>query len=215
MSKRNKNQGTKYENLTVEHFGLTPHEKERGNTNLPDASLNGNLFECKSCNLEPSPGKNGKKRTPEVSTGRDLGLEKIKAWREMKFLFAAHINDQIEKYLLLTQREMKPFLDELEKLFNTGRKQGKGKYLGAKRLSVINNLLETQDAKMFIKKQLSLEKKPPEDLEAAAAMVIQQAKNTLARGAKLNDPKWNWNRLVEAGRFVQTQEDLLEIIENE
>ena len=211
MSKRNKNQGTKYENQTIEHFGLTPHEKERGNTNLPDASLRDYLLELKSCNISLFHD-NGKKRTPEASTGRDLGPKKIEAWRKMAgFIFAGHMQGQIVKYLFLTQREMKPFLDELEELFNTGRKKGKGKYLGGKLLSVIDNLLDSQEAKIFIKKQLSLRK----NLEIDAEMVIQQAKNNLARGAKLNDPKWNWNRLVEAGRFIQTQQDILEILENE
>jgi len=187
MSKRNKNQGTKYEKRAIKDLGLTANPKERSQTNLHDATLDKFTIELKSVDIS--------KKYPKVSTGRGFGLTKIKHWYNLDaFIFTVHDEGKVLQHRLITKKKMQKHIDKIKKMLEQGSLRGDGMYLGNGELNKIFRAL----AESYLSDRM-----------------IERTENTLLRGAKLNDPRWIWCHLLPDSLTVSSSDDILEILENE
>ena len=92
-----KNDGDKFEQMTIEQLGLKPFGSgKRSNKYIHDAELDGYKFELKSCS-----GKTGK-----ISTARGVSHKKIDSWRDVHWVVSVRDNGEIIEHILVNKDKM-------------------------------------------------------------------------------------------------------------
>jgi hypothetical protein len=125
-----KNEGDKYEKMTIQQLGLKPHGSgKRSNKYIPDAEIGNRLLEIKSCNLNSGM----------ISTARDVSKEKIEKWRSVDWVFSGHRNGKIEKHIVVPREKMEPIFKRLEEKID--RPAAKSKFAGLAECRVIEESL--------------------------------------------------------------------------
>ena len=125
-----KNEGDKFEKITIQQLGLKPHGSgKRSNKYLPDAEIGNRLLELKSCNLDSGL----------ISTARDVSKQKIEKWRNVDWVFSGHRKGKIQKHIVVTRKQMEPIFKRLEeKIDNPGTRS---KFAGLSACEVIRESL--------------------------------------------------------------------------
>lgn len=125
-----KNDGDKYEIMTMEQLELKPFGSgKRSNKYIHDATLGEHKFELKSCS-----GKSGK-----ISTGRGVSHKKLDSWRAVDWIFSVRDNGIITKHILVTKSRMEELFSKIQsKIEDPGPKS---KFAGTKEIPALRSVL--------------------------------------------------------------------------
>ena len=101
-----KNDGDKYEIMTMEELELEPFGSgKRSNKYIHDAILGEHKFELKSCS-----GESGK-----ISTGRGVSHKKLDSWRETNWVFTVRDRGKIQEHILVKKSKMEELFSKIQK----------------------------------------------------------------------------------------------------